>query len=95
MSGITSWKDTLSKTHFRELAQNDCWSSIISYFSFQPVLLDWYNKGRGMYYPVCGMMDIKELLLLIGKSSLCRDSEFPLSLSEWSFTINPKPYNRK
>ena len=39
--------------------------------SFQPVLQDWCNKGCGMYYPVCGMMHIKEPLLLIGKSSLC------------------------
>ena len=39
----------------------------LSYFSFH----DWCNKGRGMCYPVCGMMHIKELLLLIGKSSLC------------------------
>ena len=30
------------------------------HFSFQPVLHDWRNKGRGMYYPVCGMMHIKE-----------------------------------
>ena len=29
----------------------------------------------------------KELLLLIGKSSPCGGSGFPLSLSEWSFTI--------
>ena len=28
----------------------------LSYFSFQPVLYDWYNKGNGMCYPVCGMM---------------------------------------
>ena len=28
----------------------------LSYFSFQPVLHDWCNKGRGMYYSVCGMM---------------------------------------
>ena len=41
------------------------------YFSFQPVLHDWCNKGRGMCYPVCGMVHIKEPLLLIGKSSLC------------------------
>ena len=41
------------------------------------------NKGRGMYYPVCGMMHIKE------------PSGFPLSLSEWSFTICLTPYNRK
>ena len=36
--------------------------------SFQSVLHDWCNKGRGMYYPVRGMMHIKEPLLLIGKS---------------------------
>ena len=27
----------------------------LSYFSFQPVLHDWCNKGRGMCYPVCVM----------------------------------------
>ena len=48
-----------------------------------------------MYYPVCVMMHIKEPLLLIGKSSLCGGSGFPLSLSEWSFTICVTPYNRK
>ena len=36
---------------------------------------------------LCGMMHIKEALLLIGKSSLCGSSGFPLSLSEWFFTI--------
>ena len=61
---------------------------------FQPVLNDWCNKGRGMCYPVCGMMHIKEPLLLIGMSSLCGGSGFPLSLSEWFFTIGPTPYNR-
>ena len=60
----------------------------LSYFSFQPVLHDWCNKGRVMYYPVCGMMHIKEPLLLIRKSSLSGGSGFPLSLFEWSFTIN-------
>ena len=64
-------------------------------FSFQPVLHDWCNKGCGMYYPVCGMTHIKEPLLLIGKSSPCGSSRFPLSLSEWSFTICLMPYNRK
>ena len=61
----------------------------LSYFSFQSVLHDGCNKGRGMYYAVCGMMHIKERLLLIGKSSLCGGSGFPLSLSEWSFTLMP------
>ena len=37
---------------------------------------------------------IKEPLLLLGKSSPCVDNGFPLSLSEWFFTICPTPYNR-
>ena len=53
----------------------------LSYFSFQPVLHNWCNKGRGMCYPVSGMMHIKEPLLLIGRSSPCSGgSRFPLSL---------------
>ena len=59
------------------------------------VLHDSCNKGRGMCYPVCGMVHIKEPLLLIGKSRLCGDSGFPFSLSEWSLTICLTPYNRK
>ena len=67
----------------------------LNYFSFQPVLHDWCNKGRGMCYPVCWIVHIKEPLLLIGKSSQCGGSGFPLSLSEWSLTICLTPYNRK
>ena len=67
----------------------------LSHFSFHPVLHVGVNKGRGMCYPVCGMMHIKETLLLIGKSSPCGGSGFPFSLSEWSFTICLTPYNRK
>ena len=67
----------------------------LSYFSFQSVLHDWCNKGRGMCYPVCGMVHIKEPLLLIVKSSLCGGSLFVFSLSEWSFTICLTPYNRR
>ena len=67
----------------------------LSYFSFQPVLHDWCNKGRGMCYSVCGMMHIKEPLLLIDKSSLCGGSTFPFSLSEWSLTICLMPYNHR
>ena len=68
----------------------------LSYFSFQPVLHDWCNKGRGMCYPVCGMVHIKEEpLLLIEKISPCGGSGFNLSLSEWTFTICPTPYNHK
>ena len=57
----------------------------LSYFSFQPVL----HKDRGMCYPVCGMVHIKEPLLLTGKSSPCGGRGFPVSLSEWFFTICP------
>ena len=61
----------------------------MSYLSFikrrthpiiKPVFHDWYNKGRGMCYPVCGMVHIKEPLLLIGKNSPCGGSEFPLNI---------------
>ena len=38
-------------------------------------------------YPVCGIMHIKEPLLLIRKNSPYGGSGFPLSLSECSFTI--------
>ena len=56
-------------------------------FLFQPVLHDWCNKRCGMFYPVCGMVHIKEPLLLIGKSSPCGGRGFPLSLFKWSYTI--------
>ena len=39
----------------------------LSYFSFQPLMHDWCNKDRGICYHVCGMVHIKESLLLIGK----------------------------
>ena len=84
-SVINSWCDGSSDLSFMV--------DPLCYFSFQPVFHDWCNKGRGMYYPVCGMMHIKEPLLLIGNSSSCGGSEF-LLLSEWSFTICLTPYNR-
>ena len=40
----------------------------LNYFSFQPVLHNWCNKGRGMCYPVCGMVHIKEPFQLIDKT---------------------------
>ena len=55
---------------------------------------DWCNKCRGMCYPVCGMVHIKELLLLIEKSSPCGGSGFPLLLSEWSFNMTPYNLNK-
>ena len=60
----------------------------LSYFSFQKVLDVLRNKDRGMCYPVCGMVHIKEPLLLIGKSSQCGGSGFPLALPEWSITMS-------
>ena len=30
----------------------------LSYFSFQPVLNDWCNKGHGICYPVCGVVHV-------------------------------------
>ena len=60
----------------------------MSYFSFQPVLHDWCNKGCGMCYPVYGMVHIKEPLLLIGKNSPYGGSRYPL-------TIPPPPPKKK
>ena len=44
------------------------------------VLHNWYNKGCGLCYHVCGIAHIKEPLLLIGKSSPCEVSRFPLAI---------------
>ena len=67
----------------------------LCYLSFQPVFHDWCNKGRGMCYPVCGMVHIKEPLLLVGKSIPCSGgSRFPLSLTEWLYIICQTLYNR-
>ena len=100
----TPSQDTIARHHrktpsaFMSLAREAIITTTVSSyffntFSFQPVLHDWCNKGHGMCYPVCGMVHIKEPLLLIGKSSLCGSSGFPFSLSEWSLTICLTPYN--
>ena len=62
---------------------------------YTPAINDWCIKGRGMCYHVCGMVHIKEPLLLIDRSSLCGGSGFPFSLSKWSWTICLTPYNRR
>ena len=86
-------------THYKKVAAygihlvNTYLVDPVSYFSFQPVLHDWCNKGRGVCYPVSVMVHIKEPLLLIEKSSLCGGSRFPFSLSEWSLTICLTPYD--
>ena len=36
----------------------------IRYVSLRPVLQDWCNKGRDMWYPVWGMVHIADYLLL-------------------------------
>ena len=33
---------------------------IESYFSFQPVLQNRYNKGRSIYYPIWGIVNIEK-----------------------------------
>ena len=40
----------------------------LSYFSFQPLLHKWCRTGHGMCYPVCGIVHIKDPLLLTEKS---------------------------
>ena len=45
---VLSWCDGSSDRSF-----------MVGYFSFKPVSHDWCNKGRGMCYPVCGMVHIK------------------------------------
>ena len=46
-----------------------------------------------MCYPVCGMVHIKEPLLLIVKSSLCGSSGFPFSLSEEKNIYRDRSFN--
>ena len=64
----------------------------LGYFSFQPVPHDWSNKGRGLTKADA----YKRTLAANGKRSLCGCSGFPLSLSEWSFTIclTPRAVNK-
>ena len=62
----------------------------LSYFSFQPVLHDLSNKGGGMDH--CGMMHIKEPLLLIEIAHVAAEG----LLSRYPSTIlYLTPYNRK
>ena len=52
-------------------------SCSLGYFPFQPVVHNWFIKGRGMYCSVYGKVHIKDPLLLIEKSSRCGGSGFP------------------
>ena len=42
-------------------------SCSLGYFPFQPVVHNWFIKGRGMYCSVYGKVHIKDPLLLIEK----------------------------
>ena len=44
-------------------------SCSLGYFPFQPVVHNWFIKGRSMYCSVYGKVHIKDPLLLIEKSS--------------------------
>ena len=63
----------------------------LSNFSFQPVLYDWYNRGHGMCYLVCGMVNIKEsergAHVVVVAGFLSRNLSGPLPC--------PTPHNRK
>ena len=61
---------------------------ILVLISFQPMFHDRYNKGRGMCYLACGVVNIKEHLLLIGKSSPCSGGSGFLS----HYMIGSLPY---
>ena len=80
---------------FRACCTCKCYQNYLTVSLYQ-LIHDWWNKGHGMCNPVCGMVHIKEPLLLIKKNNSCSCGRgFPLSLSEWFFTICPTPYNRK
>ena len=59
-------------------------------FLFQPVLHNWCNKGCGICHYVCGMVHIKDSLLLIEKSSSSSDG----SRFFYRYLNGPTPYNR-
>ena len=50
----------------------------LGYFPNQPVVQNCSIRGCGIYCPVGGRVHIKDPLRLIGKSSLCVNSGFPL-----------------
>ena len=52
-------------------------SCSLGYFPFQPVVHNWFIKGRGMYCSVYGKVHIKDPYSCLEKSSLCGSSGFP------------------
>ena len=90
----------LSMTSFVELSSIDIPLYSLRYavvLPGQPVLHDWCNKGRCMYYSVCGRVNITYPLLLIEKSSYVVEAAGFLSVSGYlnGFLSCPTPYNRK
>ena len=57
----------------------------LSYFSFQSVLHDWCNKGRGMCYPVCG-----KVARATATGFLFRYLSGPLPYVRFHITVNKK-----
>ena len=49
---------------------------VIGFLLVPPVLHDCYNRDREMCYSVCGMMHIKDPLLLIEEISPCGDDRW-------------------
>ena len=65
----------------------------LSYFSFQPLLHDWCNKGRGVYYSVCEMVYIKDPYCKSERvAHVVAAADF---LSRYDLLPSPTSYNRK
>ena len=66
---------------------------LLSYFLFQSVLHNWYNKGCGMYYHVCGIGHIKEPYLervahvVVAADFLSRYMSGPLPYVQCDITV--------
>ena len=53
---------------------------LLNYLLFQPVLHNWCNKDSGVCYPVLGMVQIKEPLLIEKNSPYIEGSRFPVAI---------------
>ena len=78
------WVLFLHKLHGRAYAHG----SILHCGPIELFLISAWLLWWNVLYPVCGMVYIKDPLVLIGKSSPCGSSGFHLWLSSWSFTVN-------
>ena len=63
--------------HGEKIQHGECICSL-GYFPGEAVLHNWSIKVCSMCYPFSGKVDMKDPLLLIGKSSLFGNSRFPL-----------------